>query len=64
MRSGRFGPGRCAVCGRPLNGGGLEKVGFGLVCWNCFHSGEKGGGDSLVRGSRSRRAAQSALDRF
>ncbi len=30
---------RCAKCGRPLNGGGLELLGFGLVCWRCFNKG-------------------------
>jgi len=30
---------KCAKCGRPLNGGGLELLGFGLVCWNCYHQG-------------------------
>jgi hypothetical protein len=30
---------KCARCGRPLNGGGLELLGFGLVCWRCFNKG-------------------------
>lgn len=30
---------RCAKCGRPLNGGGLSLVGYGLVCWPCFQQG-------------------------
>ena len=29
---------KCAKCGRPLNGGGLEVVGWGRVCWDCYHS--------------------------
>ena len=30
---------KCAKCGKPLNGGGLELLGFGLVCWRCFNKG-------------------------
>lgn len=30
---------KCAKCGKPLNGGGLELVGFGMVCWLCFNKG-------------------------
>jgi len=30
---------KCAKCGRPLNGGGLSLVGYGLVCWPCFQQG-------------------------
>ena len=30
---------KCARCGQPLNGGGLELLGFGLVCWRCFNKG-------------------------
>lgn len=30
---------KCAKCGRPLNGGGLYLVGYGLVCWPCFQQG-------------------------
>lgn len=30
---------RCARCGKPLNGGGLILVGFGLVCWSCYTKG-------------------------
>lgn len=29
---------KCAKCGRPLNGGGLQAAGWGLVCWDCWHS--------------------------
>jgi len=29
---------KCAKCGRPLNGGGLQAAGGGLVCWDCWHS--------------------------
>ncbi len=29
---------KCAKCGRPLNGGGLRASGWGLVCWDCYHS--------------------------
>jgi len=29
---------KCAKCGRPLNGGGLRVMGWGLVCWDCYHS--------------------------
>ena len=30
---------KCARCGQPLNGGGLELLGFGLVCWRCVNKG-------------------------
>ena len=30
---------RCARCGRPLNGGGLEVAFVGLCCWDCFMKG-------------------------
>jgi hypothetical protein len=53
-------PGRgrkCAKCGRPLNGGGLDLLGWGLVCWNCYHQGGRrdGRGDmsSDATGSRN-----------
>ena len=29
---------KCAKCGKPLNGGGLRVMGWGLVCWDCYHS--------------------------
>jgi len=29
---------KCAKCGKPLNGGGLEVMGWGKVCWSCYHS--------------------------
>jgi len=29
---------KCAKCGKPLNGGGLKAMGWGLVCWDCYHS--------------------------
>jgi hypothetical protein len=47
---------KCAKCGRPLNGGGLELLGFGLVCWSCFHQGGRrdGRGDLSSDASGSR----------
>jgi len=29
---------KCAKCGAPLNGGGNVVVGWGRVCWSCYHS--------------------------
>ncbi len=28
---------RCSKCGKPLSGGGLLVLGYGLCCWNCYH---------------------------
>jgi hypothetical protein len=28
---------RCARCGRRLGGGGLYSLGWGTVCWECYH---------------------------
>ncbi|MDD3566579.1 MAG: hypothetical protein PHN90_13035 [Methanothrix sp.] len=37
---------RCARCGRPLNGGGLEVAFVGLCCWDCYVKGGRKDGRS------------------
>lgn len=40
---------RCAKCGKPLHGGGLVALGWGKICWACWHSplGRKDGRTDL-----------------
>lgn len=40
---------RCARCGRPLGGGGLDVAFVGRVCWDCYHKpmGRKDGRGDL-----------------
>lgn len=56
MRPGRFGLDRCSICGHPLDGGGLDWVGAGRICWTC-HVTNSGGGT----GTRSNRGRQAGL---